>query len=95
MPLFTSDGTNKQMLTGGTVPEIFKTANFGSRAEEQFAALREYQPDGPLMCTEFWNGWFDHWTEEHHHRPRSRRECVGIYVPRRYEFRLHERRKLL
>lgn len=69
VPLFTSDGTNKQMLTGGTVPEIFKTANFGSRAEEQFAALREYQPDGPLMCTEFWNGWFDHWTEEHHHRP--------------------------
>ena len=69
VPLFTSDGTNKQMHTGGTVPEIFKTANFGSRAEEQFAALREYQPDGPLMCTEFWNGWFDHWTEEHHHRP--------------------------
>ncbi len=69
VPLFTSDGTNKQMLTGGTVPEIFKTANFGSRAEKQFAALREYQPDGPLMCTEFWNGWFDHWTEEHHHRP--------------------------
>ena len=69
VPLFTSDGTNKQMLTGGTVPEIFKTANFGSRAEEQFAALREYQPDGPLMCTEFWNGWFDHWTEEHHHCP--------------------------
>lgn len=69
VPLFTSDGTNKQMLTGGTVSEIFKTANFGSRAEEQFAALREYQPDGPLMCTEFWNGWFDHWTEEHHHRP--------------------------
>lgn len=68
VPLFTSDGTNKQMLTGGTVPEIFKTANFGSRAEEQFAALREYQPDGPLMCAEFWNGWFDHWTEEHHHR---------------------------
>lgn len=20
------------------------------------------------MCTEFWNGWFDHWTEEHHSR---------------------------
>lgn len=68
VPLFTSDGTNFQMLTGGTVPEIHKTANFGSRAEEQFASLREYQPDGPLMCTEFWNGWFDHWTEEHHSR---------------------------
>ena len=68
VPLFTSDGAEYQMLTGGTVPEIHKTANFGSRAEEQFARLREYQPDGPLMCTEFWNGWFDHWTEAHHSR---------------------------
>lgn len=68
VPLFTSDGAETQMLTGGTVPEIHKTANFGSRAKEQFEALRKYQPDGPLMCTEYWNGWFDHWTEEHHHR---------------------------
>ncbi len=68
VPLFTSDGAAYQMLTGGTVPEIHKTANFGSRAAEQFARLREYQPEGPLMCTEFWNGWFDHWTEEHHSR---------------------------
>lgn len=68
VPFFTSDGAEYQMLTGGTVPEIHKTANFGSRAKEQFARLREFQPDGPLMCTEFWNGWFDHWTENHHSR---------------------------
>ncbi len=68
VPFFTSDGAEYQMLTGGTVPEIHKTANFGSRAGEQFARLREYQPDGPLMCTEYWNGWFDHWSEEHHSR---------------------------
>ncbi len=76
VPLFTSDGTEYQMLTGGTVPEIHKTSNFGSRAMENFKKLREYQPDGPLMCTEFWNGWFDHWTEEHHHRdPKEAAEC--------------------
>ncbi len=68
VPFFTSDGAEYQMLSGGTVPEIHKTANFGSRAKEQFERLREYQPDGPLMCTEFWNGWFDHWTENHHSR---------------------------
>ena len=68
VPFFTSDGAEYQMLTGGTVPEIHKTANFGSRAKEQFEKLREFQPDGPLMCTEFWNGWFDHWTENHHSR---------------------------
>lgn len=68
VPLFTSDGATDFMLTGGTLPGIHKTANFGSRAGEQFAKLREHQPDGPLMCCEFWNGWFDHWTEEHHSR---------------------------
>lgn len=69
VPFFTSDGAEYQMLTGGAVPEIHKTVNFGSRAKEHFEMLRRYQPEGPLMCTEFWNGWFDHWTEAHHSRP--------------------------
>ena len=66
--LFTSDGTCDFMLTGGTIPEIHKTANFGSRAASSFKALKKYQPQGPMMCMEFWNGWFDHWTERHHTR---------------------------
>ncbi|HEX2950789.1 MAG TPA: beta-galactosidase family protein [Armatimonadota bacterium] len=66
--LFTSDGPNDTMLQGGTLPHVLKTANFGSNPEENFAKLREYQPDGPLMCMEYWNGWFDHWGEEHHMR---------------------------
>lgn len=68
VPLFTADGAEDFMLTGGILPDVHKTANFGSRAKEQFKKLREYQPDGPLMCAEFWNGWFDHWTENHHSR---------------------------
>ncbi len=67
--LLTSDGPTDRMLQGGTLPDVFKTANFGSRAAESFAKLREYEKQGPLMCTEFWNGWFDHWGEEHHTRP--------------------------
>ena len=66
--LFTSDGGNDSMLTGGTVKEIYKTVNFGSRAKTNFAALKKVQPDKPLMCAEFWNGWFDHWGEKHHRR---------------------------
>ena len=66
--LFTSDGPEDAMLQYGTLPHIFKTANFGSGAREAFAKLREYQPEGPLMCSEFWNGWFDHWGERHHSR---------------------------
>jgi len=66
--LFTSDGATRSMLTHGSLPSVLKTANFGSRAAEEFATLRQYQPRGPLMCMEFWNGWFDHWGEVHHTR---------------------------
>ena len=67
--LMTSDGPTDRMLQGGTLPDVLKTANFGSRAAESFTKLREYEKQGPLMCTEYWNGWFDHWGEQHHTRP--------------------------
>jgi beta-galactosidase len=66
--LFTSDGPMDEMLQGGTLPDVFKTVNFGSRPEEGFGKLLEYQSDQPLMCMEFWNGWFDHWGAPHHTR---------------------------
>ena len=66
--LFTSDGPNDLMLSGGSVDGMLATANFGSRPDEAFAALRRVRPHQPIMCTEYWCGWFDHWYEEHHVR---------------------------
>ncbi|TCP22342.1 beta-galactosidase [Scopulibacillus darangshiensis] len=66
--LFTSDGPEGFMLQGGMVPGVLETVNFGSKPKESFAKLEEYQKDQPLMCMEYWNGWFDHWGEEHHTR---------------------------
>ncbi|UQZ82142.1 Beta-galactosidase precursor [Paenibacillus konkukensis] len=66
--LFTSDGPTDQMLQGGTLDGVLATVNFGSKAAESFAKFRQYRPDEPLMCMEYWNGWFDHWMEEHHTR---------------------------
>lgn len=63
---FTSDGYDAPMLSGGSLPEYLETCNFGSRAQAALESLRRFQPDGPFLCTEFWNGWFDHWGEEHH-----------------------------
>ena len=68
VPLFTSDGPTDFMMVGGTLDGCHKTGNFGSNVESQFAKVREHQKTGPLMCTEYWNGWFDHWTENHHFR---------------------------
>ncbi|MCP3817267.1 beta-galactosidase [Streptomyces sp. A3M-1-3] len=61
VPLFTSDGPEDHMLTGGSLPGVPATANFGSGASEGFEVLRRHRPRGPLMCMEFWCGWFDHW----------------------------------
>ncbi|GAB2541494.1 beta-galactosidase [Brachybacterium huguangmaarense] len=66
--LVTSDGPARMWLTGGRVDGALATVNFGSRTDDVLAMAAEELPDQPLMCMEFWNGWFDHWGEEHHDR---------------------------
>lgn len=66
--LFTSDGPTDSMLQGGTLPDVLATVNFGSRPEEEFKKFKEYRPEDPLFCMEYWNGWFDHWLKPHHTR---------------------------
>lgn len=43
------------------------TINFGagSNIDEQFKILAADQPTIPLMCSEYWSGWFDHWGRPH------------------------------
>ncbi|MEU9324919.1 beta-galactosidase [Streptomyces canus] len=67
--LYTCDQANSEHLAAGTLPGTLATVTFGSRVEENLAALRAHQPQGPLMCSEFWIGWFDHWGGPHHVRP--------------------------
>ena len=47
------------------------TMNFGTGAkiDDQFSRLRELRPNSPLMCSEFWSGWFDKWGARHETRP--------------------------
>ncbi len=66
--LFTSDGPTCFMLNGGTLDNYLATVNFGNNPREAFALLDEFRPNQPRMCCEYWNGWFDHWYEEHHTR---------------------------
>ncbi|WP_194409981.1 glycoside hydrolase family 35 protein [Microbacterium cremeum] len=66
VPLTTIDQPTDQMLRDGSVAGAHLTGSFGSRAAERLAALRRYQPSGPLMCAEFWDGWFDWWGGQHH-----------------------------
>lgn len=63
--LFTSDGDWKYHLSGGGLPEVFQVANFGSFPKHGFRILKNYQPNKPLMCGEYWCGWFDHYGDKH------------------------------
>jgi beta-galactosidase len=66
--LFTSDGPSDRNIPAGTIPELLMTLNFGSKPEVAFKKGREYRPNGPDFCMEYWNAWGDHWGEKHHTR---------------------------
>ncbi len=71
VPFTSVDQPMDSMLEDGSLPSLHKTGSFGSRSTERLARLRQAQPTGPLMCSEFWDGWFDSWGEHHHTTPAS------------------------
>ncbi|WP_420031456.1 glycoside hydrolase family 35 protein [Streptomyces sp. cg28] len=66
VPLTTVDQPQPHMLENGSRPGLLRTASFGSRSTERLRTLREHQPTGPLMSSEYWDGWFDSWGMYHH-----------------------------
>ena len=69
VPLTTVDQPVGDMLANGSVPGALATGSFGGHVAQRLAALRAHQADGPLMCSEFWHGWFDDWGGHHHVTP--------------------------
>lgn len=53
------------------LPDLLWTMNFGTGANvlDQFKRVKELRPDAPLMCSEYWSGWFDGWGSAHQTRP--------------------------
>lgn len=60
-------------FTRNGLDDLVWTMNFGtgSDIDSQFSRLRELRPESPLMCSEFWSGWFDKWGARHETRPAS------------------------
>ncbi len=58
-------------FTHNGLDDLLWTMNFGTGAniDQQFAKLKQLRPDTPLMCSEFWSGWFDKWGGNHETRP--------------------------
>ena len=68
VPLFQCDWSSTFQLNG--LDDLLWTINFGTGAniDAQFANLKKARPNTPLMCSEFWSGWFDHWGRKHETR---------------------------
>ena len=66
--LFQCDWSSNFLNNG--LDDLVWTMNFGTGAniDEQFAKLKEVRPNAPLMCSEFWSGWFDKWGANHETR---------------------------
>ncbi len=67
--LFQCDWSSNFLNNG--LDDLIWTMNFGTGAniDQQFAKLKEVRPQSPLMCSEFWSGWFDKWGANHETRP--------------------------
>lgn len=67
--MFQCDWASNFTLNG--LDDLIWTMNFGTGADidQQFVRLKELRPDSPLMCSEFWSGWFDKWGANHETRP--------------------------
>ena len=68
VPLFQCDWNSN--FTNNALDDLLWTVNFGTGAniDDQFRKLKELRPETPLMCSEFWSGWFDHWGRKHETR---------------------------
>lgn len=68
IPLFQCDWSSN--FQNNTLDDLLWTINFGSGSniDEQFGKLKELRPHTPLMCSEYWSGWFDHWGRKHETR---------------------------
>jgi len=74
VPLFQCDWNSN--FENNALDDLVWTINFGTGAniDDQFRRLLELRPNTPLMCSEFWSGWFDHWGAQH--ETRSAEELV-------------------
>jgi beta-galactosidase len=60
------------------LPDLPIAATFApGDPERDLGVLHALRPDGPLICGEYWAGWFDHWGEPHQ-RTDALRQAVDL-----------------
>ncbi|XP_078656010.1 beta-galactosidase-like isoform X3 [Branchiostoma floridae x Branchiostoma belcheri] len=77
--LFTTDGWWDGVLKCGTIDGLYTTVDFGPGTDPAgaFKGQRKHQPKGPLVNSEFYTGWLDHWGQPHAHTDKDK---VATYL---------------
>ena len=82
VPFVTSDGPWGKMFIRGQLNGALPTGNFGSHARPLFANMKRMMKKtgnkGPLMCMEFWVGWFDAWGSKEHKTSNIKRNIKDL-----------------
>uniref|UniRef100_A0A671NPV9 Beta-galactosidase-like n=1 Tax=Sinocyclocheilus anshuiensis TaxID=1608454 RepID=A0A671NPV9_9TELE len=65
--LFTTDGNTDKEMICGTLEGLYATIDFGTDTNITAAFIRQrrFEPKGPLVNSEFYTGWLDHWGDKH------------------------------
>ncbi|XP_068428733.1 beta-galactosidase-1-like protein [Clinocottus analis] len=65
--LFTTDGNTDKEMACGTLEGLYATVDFGTDTNitQAFSRQRRFEPQGPLVNSEFYTGWLDHWGDQH------------------------------
>uniref|UniRef100_A0A667YQS9 Galactosidase, beta 1-like n=1 Tax=Myripristis murdjan TaxID=586833 RepID=A0A667YQS9_9TELE len=65
--LFTTDGNTDKEMSCGTLEGLYATVDFGTDVNitKAFDRQRRFEPHGPLVNSEFYTGWLDHWGDQH------------------------------
>lgn len=65
--LFTTDGNTDKEMTCGSLEGLYATVDFGTDTNitAAFQRQRRFEPRGPLVNSEFYTGWLDHWGDQH------------------------------
>ncbi|XP_030065111.1 LOW QUALITY PROTEIN: beta-galactosidase-like [Microcaecilia unicolor] len=65
--LFTTDGADVGLLRCGALQGLYVTVDFGpgTNVTAAFLSQRHSEPRGPLVNSEFYTGWLDHWGQRH------------------------------
>lgn len=65
--LFTTDGDGEAYLKCGSLQGLYATIDFspGGNMTTKLNIQRYAEPHGPLVNSEFYTGWLDHWGQKH------------------------------